>query len=507
MLFTRGIHFSRCLQFKLDPAFKFKCGLELHTQLSTKYKLFSNSLNEISTTPNSNISYFDIGLPGTQPILNPEAVYLALKTAVAVGGDIQPQSSFDRKHYFYPDQPLGYQITQYYSPIAKNGSLELTRAFDDIIQESKTIRIQQIQLEQDTGKLNYDQFDGVVKIDYNRANVPLIELITHPDFEDIEQVILFVKKYQTLVKYLEICNGELENGSLRVDVNISVNEKNRVEIKNLNSFHDIKQALIFEYQRQVLSIKEDKFIVQETRGWSGNKTSSLRSKEDAVDYRYVPDSELPKINLDPSIALEIRSALPSLPEQILKDLVSEKFQLELKYARNLLENKDILQYYYALYEDVVVKSGKQVKLVNNWLFHELLGVFTKQGVPLSLEVVPPSQLAELVVKVVNSELSHTSAKILLTQIVTEQLQGKTLDDLIELYDLGAPEDISKDDMEEAIEDICLDIVGNNQDVVAKIKKGQHKSIKYLVGLAMRETQGKVSAGDFQAKFEELISRP
>lgn len=489
--------------FSLDPRYRFKCGLEIHTQLKTEHKLFSNTLIQLSNEhPNSYTSYFDLGLPGTQPKLNPEAIYLALKTAVALGSDIQPKSTFDRKHYFYPDQPLGYQITQFYHPLAKNGSMELSRERDDIKEERKLITIQQIQLEQDTGKLTYDGDN--LKIDYNRANMPLIELITNPDFENIEQVVLFVRKYQTLVKYLDICDGELENGSLRVDVNISVNGNNRVEIKNLNSFHDIQQALIFEYLRHITQIKSGEFVVQETRGWNGKETEPLRSKENAVDYRYVPDSELPHVYLDSNIGVEIFNTFPPLPDEVLQELTTT-YQLELKYAKFLIANKDILKYYKDFCKGLISR-GISVKVCNNWLFHELFGAFSKQSETLDLNVFPQSKLADLVFAVTNSKISQTLARILLAETVKNPklIEDKTVAQLIDHLDLGVPEDLSAGDLSAAVEEICTDIMNSNPDVVAKVKKGQKKSIKYLVGLAMRQTQGKVKANQFQEKFEELI---
>lgn len=503
----RFLHTSRAspAKFALDPNYKFKCGLEIHTQLKTKHKLFSLSRTSFNADPNTNISYFDCGLPGTQPKLNPEALYLALKAAVAFNCDIQPQSSFDRKHYFYPDQPLGYQITQHYHPLAKGGYLEINKQFDGIKEKSKIIEIEQIQIEQDTGKTNYRKFDKSIKIDLNRSNMPLVELVTKPDFEDLAQVNAFVRKYQALVKHLDICSGELETGAMRVDVNISVNNFPRVEIKNLKSHGDIQDALKFEYNRQVSAIKADERIVQETRGWTGKETISLRTKEDATDYRYVPDSELPQIYLDSSISTDIRNTFQELPEQILKKLTSLPYKLELKYAKFLIDNLGFLNYYYDLFTSVVTEASMPVKTVNNRFINEFMGAFTKVDLKIDLNAVSSRSLSELILKVCNNQITLPSAKLLLLKMIQDpKLSLEPIDDLIDKFDLGKPEGVSDLDMDEAIQEICHEIIQNNPDVVKKIRNGQKNSMKFLVGLAMRETQGKVDARVFGEKFKSLL---
>lgn len=506
MIIRRFVHSGSRSQFKINPDYKLKCGIEIHTQLKTRYKLFSLSPNSYSTTPNSNISYFDCGLPGTLPKLNPEALLLALKTAVALNSDIQTRSSFDRKHYFYSDQPLGYQITQHYHPIALNGHLKLLKKFDDV-KEDKIINIEQIQLEQDTGKTNYDKFDKVIKVDLNRANVPLIELVTKPDFTSPDQVKAFLKKYWTLVTNLDICSGDLENGAMRVDVNVSINGGNRVEIKNLGSTGEILDAMKYEYHRQIECSKRGEVIDQETRGWTGKETVRARSKEDAVDYRYFPDSELPWINLDSKIGDEIRASLPELPDEVIAKLIAQPFSLDLKHAKFFVNHPEILDYYKQVFTTVVDINNKPAKLVNNWIIHELLGAFNKLSRPVTLSSIPPSKLSTLILSVANDEISLTSAKLLLQQVIKNQEdQLISVEDLIVKYDLGKPTEISKNELEEAIEEICHEIIENNPTVVEKILAGKKKSINFLIGLAMKETQGKVSSKTFEAKFKELIEK-
>lgn len=505
----RQIHSSRVIlgrKFKTDPNYKLKCGLEIHTQLKTKYKLFSLSSTTFNSEPNTRVSYFDCGLPGTLPKLNPEALLLALKTAVALNSDVQSFSSFDRKHYFYPDQPQGYQITQRYHPIAKNGYLELTNKFDDIDESLKTINIEQIQIEQDTGKTTYDKFDKLIKVDLNRSNIPLIELVTKPDFENLPQIRAFVKKYQTLVRHLDICTGDLETGAIRIDLNVSINGGERVEIKNLGSTSELTSALKFEYLRQVKSAKENIPIVQETRGWNGNETVRLRSKEDAVEYRYVPDSELPFINLDPGISKDIASTLPDFPEAIITNLISEPYNLEMKHAKFFIDNKDILDYYQKLFDIVVIRYRKDYKLVNNWLVHELIGAFSKANEPLNLSLIPPENLGELIIMVSEDNITATSAKLLLSRLVkSPEDKDLSIIELIEKYDLGNITDITQDDLADAVEEVCAEIIENNPDVIEKILSGKSKSINYLIGLAMKETSGKVNSKVIEEKFKYLIN--
>lgn len=489
----------RLARFNPDPNYQLKCGLEIHTQLQTKYKLFSLSPTSYNAWPNSNVSYFDAGLPGTQPKLNPEALYLALKTAAALNCDIQEKSSFDRKHYFYPDQPLGYQITQHYRPLAKNGQIELSSQFDQV-SETKTIRLEQIQIEQDTGKTNNNEFDHTIKIDLNRSNTPLIELVTKPDFDTIDQVKAFVKKYVTLVRHLGVCSGDLETGAVRVDVNVSVNGHPRVELKNLNSNTEIQLAIKYEYQRQMELIKTGDTVVQETRGWTGTKTVSLRKKENAVDYRYFPDLELPHVLVSKTIGDEIRSTLPELPEEILQKLTTSPHNLELKYARHFVETPELLAYYYRVFDLV-----DNAKVANNWVTQEVPAAFSKMDKSHDYELLSPTVVAEIIQLVQSNKFSLTSARHLLYNIIQHNDTG-TIPDLIEKYDLASPDElVSSEDIDEAITEMCQEIIAAHPDVVAKIRKGQQKLMKFLVGQGMRETQGKVSAATFEKKLSSLIN--
>lgn len=429
-----------------------------------------------------------------------------MKAATALKSQVNPVSSFDRKHYFYYDQPLGYQITQHFRPLAKGGYLELTKQFDGV-EEDKKIGIEQIQIEQDTAKLNYNAFDGTIMLDHNRANVPLIELVTKPEFSSLAQVRAFVKKYISLMSHLGVCTGDMENGAMRCDVNVSINGGHRVEIKNLGSTSEIIAALIFEYSRQVDHFKANGGpIEQETRSWNGKETVRTRSKEDAVDYRYFPDLELPLVRLDPSITKEIEQILPKFPEEILKTLIEPEYGLELKHAKFMVDTPEILAYYRKLHQIVVIENKKPVKVVNNWLVHEFIGAFRKLDMDIDTSALAPEKFASLILMVLNNEITITSAKLLLTQIIqaSEEERSLSISELVEHYDLAAPTEMDESEINQALEEICLEVIESNPDVVEKIKKGKKRSINFLVGRAMKETQGRIDSKRFEEMFKKLI---
>ncbi|KAI5953438.1 PET112 [Candida jiufengensis] len=469
-MFIRRLATTTKDKFQYNPNYKFKCGLEIHTQLKTKYKLFSLSETSFNDEPNTKISYFDVGLPGTQPKLNPEALLLALKASVALNCDIQSFSKFDRKHYFYPDQPLGYQITQQYYPISKNGYLELDSQIDD--SEGK-IGIERIQLEQDTGKKYGDI------IDFNRANTPLIEVVTKPDFTNIDQVFAFVKKYQLLVRHLEICSGDLETGAIRVDVNLNVNDSPRVEIKNLGTTGDITNALKYEYNKQIETLENGGTIVQATKSWDGYVTKTTRTKENMIDYRYVPDSEIPNVNLDKNIAQDVKDILPEFPDQIIKRLISSPYNLQLTHAKNLLSEPEQLQYYETFFKNFVNPDA------NKWMFQELFSAFAKLDKVFDVNLITP----EILIKVANSNHSLVTKRLILKNMI---ITGKSLDETIKSLNLES--EIPQ------IEELCENIINQNPEVVKRIQDGHENAIQVLVGQAMKITRGKVKANEIKEQF-------
>lgn len=517
--------------------FELTCGLEIHTQLSTTNKLFSGSINnpfESISKPNVNTSYFDIALPGTQPILNYEAVLFALKLALSLKSTVNLASQFDRKHYFYGDQPQGYQITQHYHPFSKGGYLTLSKEFDEINEPSKEIRITQLQIEQDTARSIYHQSlqqnsDEETLIDFNRSNVPLIELVTEPDFHDTLQVKAFIKKYQNLVRQLKISTGDLEAGSIRIDVNVSVNEHPRVELKNLPNTSSIVNAINYEYKRQVNVLKNNSLIATqavETRGWDGSKTTVLRSKESTMDYRYMADPELPPISLDADVLCEVAKTLLKDADECIRELMSEPYNLSKKDAKiltiqnefNELYNNEELRTYYVdtfkLYTNSMEdnKNGDP-KIVVSWILHELLGNLKKLEISLnhvSRDMLSPGKLAEFLNIVHSGVISNSNAKQLLFHILEEyKLEGcnKSIDTnfvtLIKKYDLEVTKKIDYAVLEDGCKEIIKDL--NNPKMIESIKSGKKKnSIKYLVGLGMRKYQGKIQAQELETMFKKVL---
>ncbi|CDR38943.1 CYFA0S02e09142g1_1 [Cyberlindnera fabianii] len=484
--------------------YKLKCGLEIHSQLRTPHKLFSLSSTSFLAEPNSKISYYDASLPGTQPKLNPEALKLALRAAVALGSEVNLNSTFDRKHYFYGDQPTGYQITQHYEPYAKGGEIKLFKR-DGIKEDEKIIRIEQIQLEQDTGKSVYteSETEKFSKIDLNRTNTPLIEMVTKPDFTDPEEVKVFIKKFQNLLRHLEICTGDLETGAMRVDVNISVSGGERVELKNLSTTSAVISAIKYEFKRQVDLIKKGESAVQETRGWDGKRTVRLRTKEDALDYRYMPDPELPPMLLDVSVVSDIRDTMPETPDEVLTSLMAEPYSLSLKDATILTYDLELLKYYRKLFHAAVDEHGVDRKTPGNWLIHELLGTFSRNNMPFDPDYIPLPRLVELMILVQSDYISNYSAKLLLQHLFNNKEEAQiTLKEVIEEYGLAKlkAEDISK----EELIIVCQSIMDEQPKTVKSIKKGKINGLNFLVGQAMKETQGRIEPHIFENTFKELL---
>lgn len=519
-------------KFELFPEYQLKCGLEIHTQLDTKNKLFSLSTNDpfsSANRPNFHTSYFDVSLPGTQPKLNYEAVLFATKLSVALNCEINLNSQFDRKHYFYGDQPLGYQITQHYNPFSSHGILKMYKDFDGIDEEVKGINIIQLQIEQDTGKSVYKESDHETLVDLNRSNVPLIELVTEPDFTDLKQVRAFIKKYQNLVRHLKISTGDLETGAMRVDVNMSINNHARVELKNLPNTSSIANAIKYEYHRQVEIIKNGKaaelLAESETRGWNGSTTVKLRSKETTIDYRYMPDPELPRITLAPDVITGVTNILPKLPDEILKMLVNEPYNLSLKDAKILTVNSnghdelydhEQLQWFYlnTFHDSKRLTDGKMDnKLPTNWIIHELLGNLNKLRIPITeaKKVLPPQTFADFLMLIHTNKISKASGKLLLFHALNNFKESQFTDitpvnfpKLIEEYELDSIKKIDDEDLKE----VCQEIIDNLNDdkMIQNIVSGKKKnSLKFLVGQGMRASQGRIQAQLFEKTFKEILN--
>ncbi|GME73062.1 unnamed protein product [[Candida] boidinii] len=500
---------------KLSNLRKLKCGLEIHSQLNTKKKLFSlSSTPNLSTPPNTTVSFFDLGLPGTQPKLNLEAVLFAVKTSIALNCRINPCFTFDRKHYFYGDQPLGYQITQHYNPIAKDGFLELSPKYDGAeLKEPCRIRIEQLQLEQDTGKSIYKLNNGTSQIDFNRADVPLIEMVTKPDFQNIDQVKAFIKKFQYTLKNLGVCTGELETGAMRVDVNISVDDNARIEMKNLPTTSAVTHAIRYEYKRQCKILDQGgKISQQETRGWDGKMTVKLRSKEGAIEYRYMPDPELNniKLNID-DLVRNIKPNMPKTIDERLEVLLASPYNLKLRDANILVSNEELLEYYNELYELTVIK-GKVSKNPINWLTHELMGCLSRSNKEFNKDLIKVDKLSELIIANDAKIINNNNTKLLLLHLINNpQDQNEPISKLIKEYDLAngqqsdgnsTSDNKSGDDNSELVGIVC-NVIKDNGKVVDEIKeKGKIKKINFLIGQCMRSSGGKCDP----STFERLIKK-
>ncbi|KAL3229289.1 Glutamyl-tRNA(Gln) amidotransferase subunit B, mitochondrial [Nakaseomyces bracarensis] len=518
-------------KFALDDRYKLKCGLEIHTQLNTKHKLFSFSENraeDLATPPNKATSHYDLALPGTQPRLNYEAVLYAAKLATALNSDINLVSQFDRKHYFYGDQPQGYQVTQHYQPFAKNGYLRLFGNYEDIKDKEKIINIEQIQIEQDTGKSHYSgsSEENHSLIDLNRSNVPLIELVTKPDFNDLLQIRAFIKKYQDLVRRLEISTGNLESGSMRVDVNISVNDNARIELKNLPNTSSIMNAVKYEYMRQVNIIEKGLEKIElrnsETRGWTGSETVKLRSKETTIDYRYMPDPELPHITLSSEVISKVSDSLPKFSDELLQELMSKPYNLSLKNAKilcisgnqnEMYDHEELRQFY----KDVCNRFSAQyasegLKLPSNWIIHEFLGNLNKLQVRLSTvsKILTPQIFNELVVLIKERKITGSSGKLLLFYIIDSIKNGTimstqklNLEKLVTEHELEAVQTIGNDELEAICQSILAELT--DKSFLSNLISGKKKSsLKYLVGQGMRLSQGRLNPQNLEDTFKKIL---
>lgn len=444
---------------------------------------------------NSQVSYYDAALPGTQPIFNWEALLLALKAAVALDCQVQDVFSFDRKHYFYGDQPTGYQLTQYYNPYAKNGFLKVFPRDGDIgSREVLPIRIKQIQIEQDTGKSTY--IDDCANIDLNRTNHGLIELVTEPDLPTPESAGAFVKKLQMLLRHLGVCSGELESGAMRVDVNVSVNGGQRCEIKNLSSTSAIVHAIKAEFKRQKQCIEKGIKVRSETRGWDGVKTWKLRSKEGTVDYRYMPDPELKPVKVTRTVLDRIADELPVLPDEIFVQLLQAPYFVPLRDARTLMNVEGLVDYYHKVYDHLKTNGSRKPQLASNWIVHRLYGEMNVLHMQFSEDIVNADALGQIILLVEKGRLTRTSASYLLKHlIINPGYSGGTenIDQLIEDLELGKAQEGSEE-MQEAISSLCQQIIDSYPEIANQIKSGQKLgSIMYLVGQVMRQSQGRVDA--------------
>lgn len=454
-------------------------GLEVHAELKTKSKIFCSCSSEFGAAPNENTCPVCMGLPGTLPSINAEVVNLAVKAGKALNCHINTVSKFDRKNYFYPDLPKAYQISQYDLPICEKGYLEINTSGG----KTKKIGISRIHIEEDAGKLIHLEDEPATLIDYNRAGVPLIEIVSEPDMRSPEEAVEYLAKLKAILEYAEISDCKMEQGSLRCDANISVREigqKNfntKVEIKNMNSFKEILKALKKEEKRQVelYSFGEGCKIRQETRKWDAGKgrTVSMRSKEDAHDYRYFPEPDILPIVISKKAIEEIAGNLPELPEDKRRRFISE-YRLGEKETNILISRKMIADYF-----EETVSYGASPKEAANWIIVELLRVL-KESESIT---VKSRYLAEMIGMIESGQIGRTAGKVIFEELLVSEKSPAEIADEKNLFQ------ISETDM---LEKIVSDVIRKNPDAVRDCKSGKSKAAGFLMGQIMKETHGKAN---------------
>ena len=458
-------------------------GLEVHAQVTSQAKLFSGASTEFGGEANSHVSLVDAAMPGMLPVINAECVRQAVRTGLGLKAKINLKSVFDRKNYFYPDLPQGYQISQYKSPIVGEGEVVVD------MPDGETVRvgIERLHLEQDAGKSLHDQNPSMSLVDLNRAGVALMEIVSKPDLRSADEAKAYVAKLRAILRYLGTCDGDMEKGSLRADVNVSVRKpgeqkyNTRCEIKNVNSIRFIGQAVEHEAWRQIGIIEDGGTIVQETRLFDPDKgeTRSMRSKEEAHDYRYFPDPDLLPLELSPSLVEDLRNNLPELPDEKKSRFIRD-YALSAYDADVLVAERDTAQYF-----EAVVKGderGRDAKLAANWVINELTGRLNKEGKDIAAAPVTAAQLGSILDLIADGTISGKIAKDVFEIVWSEGGEPRTI---VEQRGLKQVTDLS------AIEKIVDDIVGKNADKVADAKSNP-KAIGWFVGQVMKASGGKAN---------------
>ena len=455
-------------------------GLEIHAQVISNSKLFSGASTKFGGGPNTQVSLVDAAMPGMLPVLNKYCIAQAVKTGLGLNATINKVSAFDRKNYFYADLPQGYQISQFYHPIVGEGYLEID--LDE--KNTKTINIERIHLEQDAGKSIHDQSPTESFIDLNRSGIALMEIVTKPDMRSAHEAAEFIKKLRNIVRYLGTCDGDMEKGSMRCDANVSIRRPGeelgtRCEIKNLNSTKNLIKAVDYEVERQIEVLESGGKINQETRLFDVNlsETRSMRSKEDAFDYRYFPDPDLLRVEISNDYINEIKAQLPELPDHKKKRYISE-FGLSSYDAGILSIDKDTAQFF-----EEVVSNIKNKKLAANWILVELFGRLNKALLRLFDSKISSRDMSDLLCLIEDDTISGKIAKDVL-DIMFET--GKSPGDVVEEKGLKQITDTS------AIEDMIKGILSSNSDKVEQYKSGKDKLFGFFVGQVMKQSGGKVN---------------
>lgn len=457
-------------------------GLEVHAELLTQSKMFCGCAVVDSTIspPNSSVCEICTGMPGTLPVINRKAVEFALRVALALHCEVAETSVFARKNYFYPDLPKGYQISQYELPLAEHGWLDI-----EVDHTVKKVRVRRVHLEEDTGKLIHQTSRSLV--DYNRSGVPLLEIVSEPDLNSVDEVRAYATALRSLLRYLGVNSGDMEKGVIRFEANVSVRQAGsaelgtRTEIKNLNSFRAMTHALVYEVERQSNILKDGGEISQETLGWDekSSSTVSQRSKEEAHDYRYFPEPDLPPLHVEPTWVSQIQSELPELPLEKSRRFVAE-YGLTAYTAGVLTSERPVGDYF-----EAAVQSAPKVPPIKiaNWLSGDLFGLLNQAGIEFQDNAIPPEDLARLVEMVETGEVNPTSAKSVMTEMVSS---GKPPDDIVRTLELSMIQD------PEVIESIARRVLDENPLQVADYLDGKTGVFQWLFGQVMKETEGRAN---------------
>lgn len=468
-------------------------GLEVHTELATKTKIFCGCSTEFGGEPNTHVCEICSGMPGTLPLLNERVVEFAVRTGLATNCKITQKTKFDRKNYFYPDLPKAYQISQLYLPICRNGYIEVKGENG----EPKKIGIHEIHMEEDAGKLIHDEFEDCTLVDYNRCGVPLLEIVSEPDFRSADEVIEYLEKLRAILQFTGVSDCKMQEGSLRADVNLSVRPKGqkefgtRTEMKNLNSFHAIARAIAYESRRQIDLLEDGEAVVQETRRWDDNKGYSyaMRSKEDAQDYKYFPEPDLPPIEISDARIQEIRESMPELPEQK-KQRYREALGLP-EYDTEILTGN---MAFVTLFEEAV-KLCDSPKDVANWIMGEVMKLLNDAGTLPEDMTLAPEKLAAVIQMVKSGKINRGTGKTVLEKVFTDGVDPESYvkeNNLAQITDLGA------------IRPVLEEVIAANEKSVSEYKAGKTQAMGYIMGQAMRALKGKAPAQEVQKMLHELL---
>ena len=468
-------------------------GLEIHTQLKTKSKIFSGASTEFGAKANTQACAVDLGFPGVLPVLNKEAVRMALRFGLAVNATINKHSIFARKNYFYPDLPKGYQISQFEIPIVGNGVIDIP--LDN--GEKKMVGITRAHLEEDAGKSIHDLYDDYTAIDLNRAGTPLLEIVSDPDMSNAKEAVAYAKKIHALVQYIDICDGNMQEGSFRCDANVSVRRVGedlgtRAEIKNINSFKFLEKAINLEVERQIDILEDGGSVAQETRLYDSikNETRSMRSKEEANDYRYFPDPDLLPVVIDDELLKAIKDRLPELPSEK-KARFIDKFGLSEYDAENLTSQKAMADYY-----EIIIDKGADVKLSANWVMGELSASLNKNQIDIQDSPISASELFNLISRITDNTISGKIAKDVFRLMWDEK---RSVDEIIKDQGLEQMTDVG------ALESVIDQIIAKNLNQVEQFKNGNTKLLGFFVGQVMKATQGKANPKQVNQILNDRLS--